>query len=162
MCLPMHQRTDGMQSVCSSPGDTVPANCPMSACPMTGPTVLPVQPPQLPPPGASVCSQQSKGAAFVIRELSGLADGPPEAVAYGSCTGVNRRKCEIVHRRPELAVLNFRSFTYPYLQSPGQKPGFAFQPGCRLSGRSLTGVHSGNERGCNLISSSECTKSAIA
>jgi len=24
---------------------------------------------------------------------------------------------------------NFRSFTYPYLQSPGQKPGFAFQPG---------------------------------
>jgi hypothetical protein len=47
-----------MRSVCSSPGDMVPANCPMSACPMTGPTVLPIQPPQLPPPGTSVCSQQ--------------------------------------------------------------------------------------------------------
>jgi hypothetical protein len=47
-----------MQSVCTGPGDMVPANCPMIACPMTGPTVLPVQPPDLPPPGTSVCSQQ--------------------------------------------------------------------------------------------------------
>src|SRR5262245_27062079 len=47
-----------MQSVCSSPGDTVPAVCPMTACSMTGPTVLPVQPPQLPRPGTSGCSQQ--------------------------------------------------------------------------------------------------------
>jgi len=34
-----------------------------------------------------------------------LADGPPEAVAYGSGTGIDRHKCEIVHRQPELAVL---------------------------------------------------------
>ena len=47
-----------MQSVCTSPGDLLPANCPMTACTMTGPTVLPIQPPQPPPPGTSVCSQQ--------------------------------------------------------------------------------------------------------
>jgi hypothetical protein len=47
-----------MRSVCSGPGDTVPATCPAQACAVTGPTVLPVQPPQVPPPGTSVCNQQ--------------------------------------------------------------------------------------------------------
>ena len=47
-----------MRSVCSGPGDTVPATCPAQACAVTGPTVLPVQPPQVPPPGTSVCKQQ--------------------------------------------------------------------------------------------------------
>jgi len=42
-----------IQSVCSSPGDTVPATCPRAACPVASPTVLPIQPPQLPPPGTS-------------------------------------------------------------------------------------------------------------
>ncbi|MGY3615813.1 hypothetical protein ACVJGD_002009 [Bradyrhizobium sp. USDA 10063] len=47
-----------MQPICTNPGELLPPNCPMTACPMTGPTIAPIQPPQPPPPGASVCSQQ--------------------------------------------------------------------------------------------------------
>ena len=32
-----------MQPICS-PGDLLPPNCPMTACPMTGPTVVPIHP----------------------------------------------------------------------------------------------------------------------
>jgi hypothetical protein len=47
-----------MQSICSNSGDLLPANCPMMACPMTGPAIVPIQPPQPPPAGTSVCSQR--------------------------------------------------------------------------------------------------------
>jgi hypothetical protein len=47
-----------MQSICSNSGDLLPANCPMTACPLTSPAIVPIQPPQPPPPGTSVCSQQ--------------------------------------------------------------------------------------------------------
>ena len=78
--------------------------------------------------------------------------------AYGSGTGINRHKCEIVHRRPELAVLTFGHSLIHTCNRPAKSRALHFNPGCRLSGRSLTGVHSGNEGGCSLISSSECTK----
>ena len=61
-----------MQSVCSNPGDTVPANCPMSACPMTVLQFFRSNLLNFQHPGRR-CVRSSKGAAFVVRELSGLA-----------------------------------------------------------------------------------------
>ena len=45
-----------------SPAPQIPANffrqTALTACPMTGPTIVPIHPPQPPPPGTSVRSQQ--------------------------------------------------------------------------------------------------------
>jgi hypothetical protein len=45
-----------MQPLCSSSID-LPLICPMTTCPLTPPSIAPIQPTQLPPLGTSQCSQ---------------------------------------------------------------------------------------------------------
>jgi hypothetical protein len=53
----------------------------------------------------------------------------------------NRRKCELVHRRRELAALVFEHSLIHTCRSPGQKPGFLhFNPPRHPVGRSPPGV----------------------
>ena len=83
-----------MRPICS-PGDLLPPNCPMTACPVTGPTVVPIQPAARRPEPPCVCN---KDAATVVDR--GRDDPQPPLAGRRQKLGWGLRTRITGHRHP--------------------------------------------------------------
>ncbi len=83
-----------------------------------------------------------KSYRLTVKE--GLSDGAPEAACLREVPGKNRRKCEIVYRRPEHAILTFDHSLIHTCNRPAKSRALHFiNPAAGFRGRSLTGIRAG-------------------